>query len=132
MDQDFKSNPWRDEEYRWKKEEELRGRSIFRFKLPHYEEYLECIHDLNDIFYENKINKNELIVIKMPITTHAFVRNIFYYVKVNNGKITYNELFSQIDEQSVEYDDYLTGETKTCIDSFKKINSTTYLMECGE
>lgn len=131
MDPLFEANPYRNEEFRRKKEEEIRGRSIYRFKYPYYEEYLEYINDLSDIFHENKSNIDETIVIKMPIYEQAFPKNIFYYIIAKNGKITYNELFRQIDEQSIDYLTDLCNEDKTCIDGFKKINSITYLMECG-
>ena len=104
---------------------------VYNFKNCYIDCMLKNEKQLTEPFY---IGNQKFIIIKHQIHNAYCDENksIFYYIKNNaNNIITYQQLYDQIDIQSIEYKHILEERDDIMIEFIDKETEIQYVMFCG-
>ena len=120
-------------------ESDKEGYEFKNYYVDSYSTYLENEDYTTNVLYEGTSSyiilvHNLIIYIKNANNEcETAYKKIYYKIKNNaSNKITLEDAFNQLDEQSKEYlDKYLQYDNHYFIESIDKINDVTFELSCG-
>jgi hypothetical protein len=132
MEMDLSGNMYNDDN-------DKHGYDFKNYYVDSYSTYLEDEDYKTKILYEGTssyiILIHNLIIYSMNANNECETeyKKVYYKIKNNaSNKITLEDAFNQLDEQSKEYlEEYLQYDNHHFIESIDKINEVTFELSCG-
>jgi hypothetical protein len=135
MEMDLSGNMYNDDN----DDNDKHGYDFKNYYVDSYSTYLEDEDYKTKILYEGTssyiILIHNLIIYSMNANNECETeyKKVYYKIKNNaSNKITLEDAFNQLDEQSKEYlEEYLQYDNHHFIESIDKINEVTFELSCG-